>query len=156
MLICIYYNNFNKICHNLNMPLERNSSHTCTRQNTPSICYIFKFIPVFYLIVKPRYLLITAPIKYYIFCPLSPILEWKLSIYFLMCAPPKRTYPSHPTYLFCRCVRRLHVFTTILYFIKSISIFFILLVFFKCLKLFWFYVFYIFVLCKYIKLINST
>ncbi len=48
MLICIYYDNFNKIRHNFNMPLERYSSHTCTRQNTPPYVTYSKFIPVFF------------------------------------------------------------------------------------------------------------
>ena len=56
MLICIYYDNFNKIRHNLNTPLERYSSHTCTRQNTPPYVTYSKFIPVYILIVKHHYL----------------------------------------------------------------------------------------------------
>ena len=44
----IYYDNFNKVATNFYMSLERNSSHTCTRQNTPPYVTYSNFIPVLY------------------------------------------------------------------------------------------------------------
>ena len=59
------------------MPLERNSSHTCTRQNTPPYVTYSNFVPValvpvalvpialvpvLYSIVKHHYLKIATPI----------------------------------------------------------------------------------------------